>query len=113
MKITLIKQLLISILMMYISSGQAHAEISVINIQIQKGRFSPSEIDIPADTKVKFVIENLDDTPEEFESYDLNREVLIKPNSKASFYVGPLSTGVYKFEGEFSPQTAQGVVRVK
>ena len=96
-----------------ISAGQVRAESNVINIQIQKGRFSPSEIDIPADNKVKFVIENLDDTPEEFESYDLNREVLIKPNSKASFYIGPLSSGVYKFEGEFSPLTAQGVVRVK
>jgi hypothetical protein len=62
---------------------------------------------------VQFIIENLDDTPEEFESYDLNREVLINANSKASFYIGPLSPGIYKFEGEFSPETAQGIVRVR
>jgi len=84
-----------------------------IYISIKKGRFSPSEIEIRADTKVKLTIENFDDTPEEFESYDLNREVLINPGSKASFYIGPLSAGNYKFEGEFSPETAQGIVRVK
>jgi hypothetical protein len=89
------------------------ANQSEITIKIQKGRFSPSQIEIPADTKVKLIIENLDDTPEEFESYELNREVLIKANNSASFYIGPLSPGQYKFEGEFSPETAQGMVIVK
>lgn len=84
-----------------------------IQIKIHKGRFIPSEIKIPADTKVKLLIENLDDTPEEFDSYDLNREVLIQANGKGSCYIGPLSPGRYKFEGEFSPETAQGVVIVK
>ncbi len=84
-----------------------------VKIRIEKGRFIPSNIEISTDTKVKLVIENLDDTPEEFESYDLNREVLINPLSTASFYIGPLSPGLYKFEGEFSPETAQGIVRVK
>jgi hypothetical protein len=94
-------------------STLASANQPEINIKIQKGRFSPSQIEIPADTKVRLVIQNLDDTPEEFESHDLNREVLIKANSSASFYIGPLSPGRYKFEGEFSPETAQGVVIVK
>ncbi len=108
-----IKQLLAAFLAMSFLINLAKAESNVIHIQIQKGRFLPSEINIAADTKVKLLIENLDDTPEEFESYDLNREVLINPNSKASFYIGPLSPGIYKFEGEFSPATAQGKVIVK
>ena len=107
------KQLLIAFLAMLCFANSSYAETNEIQISIKKGRFLPSEIDIPANTKVKFIIENLDDTPEEFESYDLNREVLIKANSKASFYVGPLNPGSYKFEGEFSPETAQGVVRVQ
>ena len=109
----LLNQLVIRLFGLLFLVNSAYADSNVINIQIQKGRFSPSEINIAADTKVQLIIENLDDTPEEFESYDLNREVFINPNSKASFYIGPLSPGVYKFEGEFSPQTAQGVVRVK
>jgi uncharacterized protein (DUF58 family) len=95
------------------AASLASANQSEITIKIQKGRFSPAQIEIPADVKVRLVIQNLDDTPEEFESHDLNREVLIKANSSASFYIGPLSPGHYKFEGEFSPETAQGVVIVK
>jgi hypothetical protein len=113
MKITLLKHLLISFFLLVNLANLSYATTSDVYISIKKGRFSPSEINIPADTKVKLTIENFDDTPEEFESYDLNREVLIKANSKTSFYIGPLSPGVYKFEGEFSPETAQGVVRVK
>ena len=94
-------------------ASQTSANTTEINIKIEKGRFIPSQIQIPAQTKVKLLIENLDDTPEEFESYDLNREVLINTNSKASVYIGPLLPGRYKFEGEFSPETAQGVVIVK
>jgi hypothetical protein len=93
--------------------SSASPTVEEIHVSIKKGRFLPSEINIPADTKVKLTIENFDDTPEEFESYDLNREVLINPGGKASFYIGPLSIGSYKFEGEFSPETAHGIVRVK
>ena len=113
MKNTYIKQLFISIFVLLSLINISYGASSDIQISIKNGRFLPSEIDITADTKVKLTIENLDDTPEEFESYDLNREVLIKANSKVSFYIGPLSPGIYKFEGEFSPETAQGVVRVK
>lgn len=96
-----------------VAPSSASPTVAEIHISIKKGRFSPSEINIPADTKVKLTIQNFDDTPEEFESYDLNREVLINPGGKASFYIGPLSIGSYKFEGEFSPETAHGIVRVK
>ena len=109
------KKILVNILLssMIGIATQALADIREISIKIQKGRFLPSQIEIPAGTKVRLMIENLDDTAEEFESHDLNREVLISANSKVSFYIGPLSPGRYKFEGEFSPETAQGVVIVK
>ena len=113
MKNIYLKQLLIGIFMLLNLANLCHGAANDVQISIKNGRFSPAEIEIPADTKVKLTVVNLDDTPEEFESYDLNREVLIKANSKASFYIGPLSPGVYKFEGEFSPETAQGIVRVK
>lgn len=113
MKNIQLKQLFIALTTTFILVTPSLGQTNEVQISIKKGRFYPSEIEIPANTKVRFTVENFDDTPEEFESYDLNREVLIKANSKASFYVGPLSTGVYKFEGEFSPETAQGVVRVK
>ena len=84
-----------------------------VQIKIENHRFIPSRIEIPADAKVKLIIDNLDDSKEEFDSYDLNREAVVKGKSSTSFYIGPLSPGEYEFEGEFNPKTAQGKVIVK
>jgi hypothetical protein len=80
---------------------------------IENHRFKPAEIVIPADKKVRLLIENRDDTPEEFDSHDLNREKVMMGNSKATVFIGPLKPGRYMFQGEMHPETAQGVVIVK
>lgn len=81
-----------------------------IPITIKDHKFSPAEVRVPAGQKVKLVIENLDPTPEEFESKELNREKIIAPRSKAAVWIGPLQPGRYPFFGEFNAATAQGVV---
>lgn len=75
--------------------------------------FYPSTLEIPADTKVRILIDNQDDTPEEFESYELNREKVIPGKSKAVIFVGPLKPGEYPFFGEFYQKTARGKLVVK
>jgi hypothetical protein len=82
----------------------------VIEVEIRDHLFFPDEIRIPADTKVKLLIKNLDPTAEEFESYELNREKVIAGHSQAIIFIGPLAKGVYPFFGEFFPKTAQGKV---
>jgi len=72
--------------------------------------FQPAEIAIPSGTKVKLSIENQDSTPEEFDSYSLNREKMITGHGTATIYIGPLSPGRYTFTGEFHATTAQGVI---
>ncbi|MEL0136458.1 MAG: cupredoxin domain-containing protein, partial [Halieaceae bacterium] len=69
-------------------------------------------LEIPAGQKVRLLVVNRDPTPEEFESYELNREKVIAGNAKAVIFVGPLEPGDYPFFGEFNPKTAQGVIRV-
>ena len=81
-----------------------------VAITIKEHKFLPAEIRVPAGQKVKLVIENLDATPEEFESAELNREKIIAPKSKATIYIGPLKPGKYPFFGEFNQSTARGVV---
>lgn len=81
-------------------------------ITLKAHLFYPSQITIPANKKVKLIIENQDNTPEEFDSFDLNREKVLYPHRKSIIYIGPLSEGRYEFFGEFSPNTAQGVVIV-
>ena len=91
----------------------AAAATPVMELEIKDHLFHPSEIVIPANTKVKLVINNLDPTPEEFESYELNREKVISGSSKAVIFIGPLPPGEYPFFGEFYPKTAQGKVLVE
>ena len=91
----------------------ALAKTPVIEIEIRDHLFHPEEVRIPANTKVKLVVYNRDSTPEEFESYELNREKVIMGGRKANIFVGPLAPGVYPFFGEFNPKTAQGRVVVE
>lgn len=79
-------------------------------IVIQEHRFQPAELSIPAGKKIKLLIENKDKTPEEFESYLLNREKIIAGNSSTHIFIGPLEPGRYDFFGEFNKTTAQGVI---
>lgn len=80
---------------------------------IENHRFKPEQITIPANTKVRFVVENRDTGPEEFDSRDLDREKVLTGNSKGTVYIGPLQPGSYKFQGEYHAATAQGVVTAK
>jgi len=79
-------------------------------ITLKDHRFTPSEIRIPANVKVRLVIDNQDPAPEEFDSHALNREKVIPGRSKGFVFVGPLAPGRYPFMGEFNAATAQGVV---
>ncbi len=89
------------------------AEVPTFTIEIRDHLFFPSQLIIPANTKVKLIVINRDATPEEFESYELNREKVIMGGAKAIIFVGPLVPGDYPFFGEFNPKTAQGIIRVE
>jgi plastocyanin domain-containing protein len=84
-----------------------------INLVIEKHKFTPDRIEIPAGKKVKLLIDNRDATPEEFESHDLKIEKVIPGKSKASVFVGPHKAGEYRFVGEFNEKTAKGVIVAK
>ena len=92
--------------------GQSFAAPPEFVLEIRNHLFQPDTLTIPANTKVKLVIYNRDPTPEEFESYELNREKVILGGRKAIVFIGPLAPGVYPFFGEFNPQTALGTIVV-
>ncbi|WKE65179.1 cupredoxin domain-containing protein [Gallaecimonas kandeliae] len=89
-------------------SSLAFAAMPELSISIKDHRFEPAELQVPAGQKVKLIVHNLDATPEEFESYELNREKVIPGNSKALVFIGPLAPGEYPFFGEFNQDSAQG-----
>jgi hypothetical protein len=91
----------------------AYADDPVFRLTIREHRFEPVELQVPAGTKVKLLIKNLDPTPEEFESNELHREKLVPPGQEVSVFIGPLKPGTYPFFGEFNPKTAQGKIVAK
>lgn len=93
---------------LFAGADQARADTPEVTIVIQDHKFEPADVKIPANTKVKLIIENRDPTPEEFESHELNREKIIRGGGSAIIFVGPLEPGTYPFFGEFNPETAQG-----
>jgi hypothetical protein len=100
-------------LLLVLFASNTWAATPVIEIEIRDHLFYPDVVVIPADTKVKLLIRNLDPTPEEFESYELNREKVIAGESETVVFIGPLPAGEYPFFGEFFPRTAQGKVVVE
>ena len=93
-------------------SFNSYAAPPTFEIIIKDHLFYPDELVIPANTKVKLLVKNQDATPEEFESYELNREKVIPGKTQAIIFVGPLPPGIYPFFGEFFPKTAQGKIIV-
>jgi len=91
----------------------ALAETLTFEIEIREHLFYPSELTIPSGRKVKLIVKNRDKTPEEFESFELNREKIVMGRRKAIIFIGPLAPGEYPFFGEFHPKTAQGKIIVE
>ena len=60
------------------------AKTTEFYLTLESHVFIPSELKIPANTKVKLIIHNKDKTAEEFDSFDLNREKVLFPNKKTT-----------------------------
>ena len=65
-----------------ISSVVLAADDSSPILMMHDQRFDPDKLIVPAGIRVKIVLRNLDSIPNEFESYDLAREVLVPGHSE-------------------------------
>lgn len=83
-----------------------------MELRIKDRGFQPTELQVPAATKIKLVIHNDDSMPAEFESYDLSREVVVPGGSRVVVYIGPLDAGRYKFFNDFHPASTGHVIAV-
>src|SRR5947208_1999206 len=91
----------------------AGADEPAFKLTIRDHRFQPAELVVPAGQKIKLEVENQDATPEEFESYELNREKVVPAKATVAVFVGPLKPGRYPFFGDFNKATATGVLIAK
>lgn len=101
------------LMLLALAPARVLADMPVYELEIRGHLFFPEELRVPAGVKLKLVVHNRDATPEEFESYELNREKVIMGGRSAIIYIGPLVPGVYPFFGEFNPRTAQGRIVVE
>lgn len=88
-------------------------ELPEFNLTIKDAKFSPPSFTVDAGKKFKLIIKNEGPGAEEFESNDLNREKIIPVGKSITVFLGPLSSGTYKFFGEYHPESAQGILVVK
>ena len=105
-------QVLLSFVALSFLSSALAAAAPEYEIEIRDHLFYPSELTIPSGVKVKLLIVNSDETAEEFESFELNREKVIRGGKTGVVFIGPLEAGEYPFFGEFYPKTAQGKIIV-
>lgn len=82
-------------------------------LTFQDHKVIPDKLKLPAGKKFKFIVKNLDDAAEEFESVRLNREKVVPAGGQIILLVGPLSPGVYDYFGDFHPDTAKGELTVE
>jgi Cupredoxin-like domain len=91
--------------------GQAAADAPIV-LTVKNHHFTPNVIAAPAGQRFTIQVRNLDNTPEEFESYDFKVEKIVVPQGTITVLVGPLKPGVYAFFGDYNPTLAKGVLRV-
>ena len=75
--------------------------------------FSPAEPTIPANTRVRLVVKNLDPTPAEFESDDFKAEKVVPPGREVSLTIGPLKPGSYEFHDEYHEDESKSRLTAK
>lgn len=99
-----------SVLGAMLLSGTARAADAEYELTIKDHRYSPTTLSVPSGKKFRLIVKNQDATPEEFESYDLNREKVVTGGSSITVFLGPLAARKYRFFGDFHRDTAQGVL---
>ncbi|WP_024871116.1 cupredoxin domain-containing protein [Tolumonas lignilytica] len=94
-------------------SAPLWAADAVLTLTLKDHKFSPAEPTIPANTRVKVTIKNLDPTPAEFESHQFKAERLIPGGKEASLFIGPLKPGKYQFNDEYHEDVSKTYLIVK
>ncbi len=110
------RSILVVLAIATLALGTPHAARSddpAITLTINGHRFEPQELAIPAGKKVTLAVKNLNATPSEFESTDLNREKVVVGGSTITLFIGPLRPGSYEFFDDLNTDTPHGHIIAK
>jgi len=84
-----------------------------LRLVIENHRFTPEELHAPAGKPIVILIDNRDDTPEEWESLRLRKEYGLRGHQSGRVTIKPQPAGRYAFQGEFHAKTAKGLLIVE
>ena len=98
----------LALLLIVAATAPASAQEPSFQLVIKDHRFVPAELAVPSGQRVKLVVENQDQSAEEFESHDLHLEKVVGAGKSITMLVGPLKPGSYDFVGERHEDTAKG-----
>lgn len=104
---------ILATLALLLAATAAHAEPPAFALTLRDHRFEPAEITIPAVTRVRFVVRNLDPTAAEFESDDFKAEKVIPAGREVTVFIPPLKPGVYEFHDEYNEAPSKSRLIVK
>ncbi|EAY57255.1 cupredoxin domain-containing protein [Leptospirillum ferriphilum] len=96
---------------LHLSTVRAETSATYV-LHLQKHVFSPENLIVPAHRPIILHVSNDDNHPEEFESYDLEFEIIVLPHHAIDVPIRALPPGTYEFFGDFHPRTARGHLTV-
>ncbi|MEZ5445947.1 MAG: cupredoxin domain-containing protein [Gammaproteobacteria bacterium] len=102
----------IALLAAFASASAGAGELPTFHLEAKAGRFHPERVTVPAGVRFKIMVHNRGPGPEEFESLELKKETVLAPGVSRAVVFAPLKPGVYRFFGEFHPETARGEIVV-
>ncbi len=103
----------LAVALLFSVASAAWADDPTFEITLKDHKFTPQEVSVPSNIKLRLVVKNEDPTPAEFESKKLNREKVIPGRSQATIFVGPLKPGEYAFVDEYHEASATGKLIAK
>jgi heme/copper-type cytochrome/quinol oxidase subunit 2 len=89
------------------------ADTPSFSLSLKDHHFTPAELTIPANTRVRVTVKNLDATPAEFESDDFKAEKVIPAGHEVTVMIGPLKPGTYEFHDEYNEAASKSRLIVK
>ena len=112
-----VSRLLTSVFLICLSlpavDGAQAQHLPTFSLVARDGKWFPEVIEVPANTRFRLEITNQNAGPEEFESKELHKELVLAPGVTRVLVFAPMKPGTYPFFGEFHPQTACGRIVVK
>lgn len=86
---------------------------ATLALTVKDHKFTPAAPVIPANTKVKVTLKNLDKTTAEFMSDEFKGGKLVEGGKEGTFIIGPLKAGKYEFHDEYHEAASKTHLIVK